>query len=124
MSKSQLAKWASEANSVKLADLSPDSRQLAALFSGAFLELEENIQQALETGAINSARFEETLSRHAQILENIPRDLVHNSAEKDFVMLLSRVELMWSIGKWLAGGVGAGITGLIGYVLATVLKIV
>ena len=124
MSKSQLEKWASEANSVKLSDLSPDSRQLAALFSGAFLELEENIRQAMEVGAVSNARFEETLAKHARILENIPQDLVHNSAEKDFVMLVSRVELMWGIGKWMAGGIGAGITGLIGYVLATVLKII
>lgn len=53
---------------------------------------------------------------HLIELNNVPAELKNQDAQAAYSEYRQKVDLMWAIGKWMAGGIGAGLMFLIGKV--------
>lgn len=65
------------------------------------------------------ARIQEVTSKydfHLIELHNVPAELKKPDAQAAYTEYQQKVELMWAVGKWMAGGIGAGLMFLIGKV--------
>ena len=97
---------------LELTELSPDLRPLAVMLGRAILDMDKKIDNV-------HARLQEVTAKydgHLIELHNVPAELKKPNAQEAYTEYQQKVDLMWGIGKWLAGGVGAGLMFLIGKV--------
>ena len=106
-----IEKWLKD-EPLELAELSPDLRPLAVMLGRAILDMDKKIDNV-------HARLQDVTAKydvHLLELHNVPAELKKPDAQAAYSEFQQKVDLMWAFGKWLAGGIGAGLMFLIGKV--------
>lgn len=97
---------------LELEELSPELRPLAVMLGKAILDMDKKIDNVHERIREMTTKYD----GHVEELNNVPSELKKPDAQTAYKEYLQKVDLMWAIGKWLVGGVGAGLMFLIGKV--------
>lgn len=99
-----------QGETVKIDELSAELKPLAIMLGKAILDMDNKLDKLGVRVDSITTRYDE----HVKELQNIPASLKKADAEAEYAAFMQKLELMWAIGKWLAGGIGAGLMLLAG----------
>ena len=114
MAKTTLAALAAEGD-IDLSSLSPDQRVILQIVGRALAELNNTFDQVHLDNMRVLESIQQMQASHADILDNIPKDLTKPASTDEYHIIKNRVNVLWIAAVRFLALLGASLLGLMSF---------
>lgn len=114
MAKTTLAALAAEGD-IDLSSLSPDQRVILQIVGRALAELNNTFDQVHLDNMRVLESIQQMQASHADILDNIPKDLTKPTSTDEYHIIKNRVNVLWIAAVRFLALLGASLLGLMSF---------